>query len=150
MSPSGSQPQSLSPSPAKSVSTDRTLIVGKGLVVTGEIKDCDCLAVEGKVSAEISCKELEIAPGGLFTGTATVINAEVTGRFEGNLKVAERLVVRATGSVSGEVRYQQIEIECGGQISGHVQSGGAEPMKAMVRGHPPQRLNATTNTPPST
>jgi cytoskeletal protein CcmA (bactofilin family) len=137
MSAFGSQPQSLSPTPAKTNATDRTLIVGKGLVVRGEIKDCDCLAVEGEVSADISCKELKIAPGGLFTGTAVVINAEVTGRFEGDLKVTERLVVPATGSVSGDVRYQQIEIERGGQISGHVQSDGAEPMKAMVRAHRP-------------
>jgi cytoskeletal protein CcmA (bactofilin family) len=135
MSLLGSQPQSLSPTPAKAISTDRTLIVGKGLVVTGEIKDCDCLAVEGKVSAEISCKELKIAPGGLFTGTAAVINAEVIGRFEGELKVTERLVVRATGSVSGELRYQQIEIERGGQISGRIEAGDVTaPMKTTVRG----------------
>jgi cytoskeletal protein CcmA (bactofilin family) len=135
MSRLGSQPQSLPATPAKAISTDRTLIVGKGLVVTGEIKDCDCLAVEGEVSAEISCKELRIAPGGLFTGTAAVINAEVIGRFEGELKVTERLVVRATGSVSGEVRYQQIEIERGGQISGRIQAGNVtEPISTTVRG----------------
>jgi cytoskeletal protein CcmA (bactofilin family) len=106
MSLLGSQPQSLTPTPVRAVSTDRTLVVGKGLVLTGEIKECDCLAVEGKVSAEISCKELKIAPEGLFTGTAAVINAEVIGRFEGELKVTERLVVSATGRVSGQVRYQ--------------------------------------------
>jgi cytoskeletal protein CcmA (bactofilin family) len=134
MSRLGSLTQSLPATPAKAISTDRTLIVGKGLVVTGEIKDCDCLAVEGEVSAEISCKELKIAPGGLFTGTAAVINAEVIGRFEGELTVTERLVVRATGSVSGEVRYQQIEIERGGQISGRIQAGNVtEPIKTTVR-----------------
>jgi cytoskeletal protein CcmA (bactofilin family) len=138
MSVFGSQPQSLPPTSAKIVSTDRTLIVGKGLVVSGEIKECDCLAVEGEVSAEISCKELKIAPGGLFTGTATVINAEVFGRFKGDLKVTERLVVRATGSVSGEVRYQQIEIERGGQMSGRIEAGGVtEPMKTTPRAQRP-------------
>jgi cytoskeletal protein CcmA (bactofilin family) len=135
MSLFGSQPQSASPTLAKIASTDRTLIVGKGLVVNGEIKDCDCLVVEGEVSAEVSCKELKIAPGGLFAGTAAVINAEVIGRFEGELKVTERLVVRATGCVSGEVRYQQIEIERGGQISGRIDAGGvAAPMKTMPQG----------------
>ncbi|HEV2550713.1 MAG TPA: polymer-forming cytoskeletal protein [Stellaceae bacterium] len=123
MSLLGSQPRSLPPTSAKPVSTNRTLIVGKGLTVAGEIKDCDCLVVEGEVSAEVSCKELTIAPGGLFAGTARVMNAEVIGRFEGDLKVTERLVVRATGSVSGEVRYQLIEIERGGRISGRIDSG---------------------------
>ena len=135
MSLLGSQSQSLSPSPVKPISTDRTLIVGKGLVVTGEIKDCDCLVVEGEVSAEISCKELKIAAGGLFAGTAAVNNAEVIGRFEGELKVTERLVVRASGSVSGELRYQQIEIERGGQISGRIEAGDVIGlMKTMAPG----------------
>jgi cytoskeletal protein CcmA (bactofilin family) len=122
------------------VSTDRTLIVGKGMVVSGEIKDCDCLIVEGQVDAGVSCKELKIARGGLFTGTAVVINAEVIGRFDGALKVTQRLAVRESGRVSGEVRYQQIEIECGGQISGQIEAGLAkEPVKARARG---QRLGA--------
>jgi cytoskeletal protein CcmA (bactofilin family) len=74
----------------------------------------------------------------LFTGTATVINAEVFGRFKGDLKVTERLVVRATGSVSGEVRYQQIEIERGGQMSGRIEAGGVtEPMKTTPRAQRP-------------
>jgi cytoskeletal protein CcmA (bactofilin family) len=132
MSRFSSQPQSLPPTSAKSVSTNRTLIVGKGLTVAGEIKDCDSLVVEGEVSAEVSCKELTIAPGGLFAGTARVMNAEVIGRFEGDLKVTERLVVRATGSVSGDVRYQLIEIERGGQISGRIDAGAVtEATKTM-------------------
>jgi cytoskeletal protein CcmA (bactofilin family) len=122
------------------VSTDRTLIVGKGMVVAGEINDCDCLIVEGEVDAEVSCKELKIALGGLFTGKANVINAEVIGRFDGALKVTQRLAVRESGRVSGEVRYQQVEIERGGQISGHIEAGFAnEPVKARARG---QRLSA--------
>jgi len=133
----GSQRQSLPPAPAKIVSTDRALIIGKGIVVAGEIKDCDRLVVEGRVEAEVRCKELKVAPGGLFAGTATVINAEVIGRFEGELKVAERLLVRATGSVSGKVRYQEIEIERGGQISGQLAGSASEPVKTM-----PQRLSA--------
>src|SRR5215469_5983649 len=134
MSMFGSQPQSLPPKPAKSVSTNRTLIVGKGLTVAGEIKDCDCLVVEGEVSAEVSCKELTIAPGGLFNGTARVMNAEVIGRFEGDLQVTERLVVRATGAVSGEVRYQLIEIERGGQISGRIDAGNVADSKTTAAG----------------
>ena len=137
----GSQPKSLPPTPTPTQSTDRTLIVGKGIVLAGEIKDCDCLVVEGKVDAEVTCKDLKIAPGGLFTGTATVINAEVIGRFEGELKITERLVVRATGSVSGEVRYREIEIERGGQISGRIDAGIlVEPMKTTIRDQ--QRLSA--------
>jgi cytoskeletal protein CcmA (bactofilin family) len=36
--------------------------------------------------------------------------------------VRRRLLIRATGRVAGTVRYGQIEIERGGQISGDVQA----------------------------
>jgi cytoskeletal protein CcmA (bactofilin family) len=101
------------------------LVVGKGIVVSGEIKSCDCLVVEGKVQADVSCKELRIAVGGLFTGTAAVENAEIIGRFEGELKVTERLLIRSSGKVSAKLRYRQIEIEPGGQISGDIAAIGA-------------------------
>ena len=46
----------------------------------------------------------------------------IRGRFDGVLNVRRRLLIRASGRVTGTVRYGQIEIECGGQISGDVQS----------------------------
>ena len=49
-------------------------------------------------------------------------DAEVRGRFEGTLNVRRRLLIRASGKVTGTVRYGQIEIECGGQISGDIQA----------------------------
>jgi cytoskeletal protein CcmA (bactofilin family) len=75
----------------------------------------------------------------LFKGSASIEDAEVRGRFEGNLVVRKRLLIKATGRVSGTIRYGQIEIECGGQISGDIQaqpageSGEAMPDVTPVR-----------------
>ena len=120
--------------PPKPQSTDRMLVVGAGIVVSGEIKSCDCLVVEGKVEANVACKELRIAHGGLFSGTAAVQNAEVIGRFEGDRTVSDRLEIRASGNVSAKVRYQQLEIERGGQLAGAIEAGTAsEPARTTAR-----------------
>jgi cytoskeletal protein CcmA (bactofilin family) len=101
----------------------RKLVVGRGIVFSGEITHCDCLVVEGTVKANIAgCHDIHIADGGLFTGSAAVDVAEIRGRFEGTLNVNERLLIRAGGKVAAEVRYHEIEIERGGQISGQIQS----------------------------
>lgn len=100
----------------------RKLVVGREIVFTGEIKSCDCLVVEGTVKANVAaCKDLQIAEGGLFTGSASVEVAEIRGRFEGELNVSERLSVCRGGKISAKVRYHQVEVECGGEISGDVQ-----------------------------
>ena len=70
-----------------------------------------------------NCHDVELAESGLFKGSATIDEIEVRGRFEGNLVVRKRLFIRATGRVSGTIRYGQLEIERGGQISGDIQSG---------------------------
>ena len=100
----------------------RMLIVGRDIVITGEIQSCDCLVVEGTVKANVTCNELRIAKGGLFLGSASVANADVVGRFEGELQISERLLLRASGKIAAKLRYRQIEIELGGQISGDIRA----------------------------
>ena len=106
----------------------RRLTVGRDISLTGEITACERLVVEGSVEANLTnCREIEIAETGLLKGTAGIEDAEIRGRFEGNLTVRKRLLIRATGKVIGTVRYGQLEIECGGQISGDIQAqAGAE------------------------
>jgi cytoskeletal protein CcmA (bactofilin family) len=104
----------------------RTLVVGREIVLSGEISACDRLVVEGTVKANIKdCRDIAISEGGLFTGSASVESAEIRGRFEGELTVSGRLLIRAPGQVSAAVRYGEIEIERGGRLSGHVDATDA-------------------------
>jgi cytoskeletal protein CcmA (bactofilin family) len=115
--------QRLVPGEAPSTaSAARMLIVGRDIVITGEIQSCDCLVVEGTVKANVTCNELRIAEGGLFQGEASVANADVVGRFEGELQISERLLLRSSGTIAARLRYRQIEIERGGRISGDIQA----------------------------
>jgi cytoskeletal protein CcmA (bactofilin family) len=101
----------------------RKLIVGRDITLSGEITSCEKLVVEGSVEANLSnSREIDISETGLFKGSAAIEEAEIRGRFEGNLTVKKRLLIRASGRVSGTIRYGQIEIECGGRISGDVQA----------------------------
>ncbi|HEX7970464.1 MAG TPA: polymer-forming cytoskeletal protein [Stellaceae bacterium] len=119
----------------------RKLVVGRGIVFSGEIKSCDCLVVEGTVKANIAgCRDIYIAEGGLFNGSASVENAEIRGRLEGELNVSARLLLHASGKVAAEVTYNQIEIERGGEISGKVQAQGmAQPAQPAQVAAMPRR-----------
>jgi len=98
-----------------------TLVVGPQIVLSGEVKSCNRLVVEGTIKANIKeCRDIAIAEGGLFRGSAAVQSAEISGCFEGELKVSGRLLIRTPGLVSGTVQYREIEIERGGRITGNV------------------------------
>ena len=100
----------------------RKLIVGREIVLSGQITSCERLIVEGRVEASLSeSRFVEIAESGVFKGMAEIENAEIAGTFEGTLTVRQKLWIRASGKVSGTVRYGRIEIEEGGQLAGEVQ-----------------------------
>ncbi len=111
------------PAPSSGVTAEgKRLIVGQGISLSGEITACDRLVVEGSVQVTLNqTRAIEIAETGRFTnGKAEVEEAEISGVYEGDLTVRNRLLIRSTGRVTGNVRYGEIEIERGGRISGNV------------------------------
>ena len=104
------------------------LIVGPDIKLKGaEITDCDTLVVEGRVEAAMESRVLQIAEIGVFDGKAAVETAEIRGRFDGELTVRKQLVIRATGHVSGKIRYGKLSIEEGGELSGDIGAIGSAP-----------------------
>ncbi len=101
----------------------RRLIVGRDIQLNGEITSCDKLIVEGHVEVSLpGARVLEISPSGYFKGSAEVDEADISGRYEGDLTARERLIVRSSGRIHGKVRYGRIVIESGGEIAGDVQT----------------------------
>jgi cytoskeletal protein CcmA (bactofilin family) len=110
----------IAPSPFDSGESKR-LTVGKGITLSGEIRACDLLIVEGQVEATLSeSRAVEISSSGVFKGVADIESAEVSGLLEGELVVRGTLVIHATGRVLGKISYGQIEIARGGIISGQI------------------------------
>jgi cytoskeletal protein CcmA (bactofilin family) len=101
----------------------RTLIVGREISFSGDVASCDRLVVEGSIEANLkNCQNMMIAETGIFRGDGSTENADVHGRVEGDLVVHKRLLIRASGHVSGTITYGEIEIEAGGRISGAIQA----------------------------
>ena len=108
------------------------LTVGPNIKLKGvEITDCDTLVVEGSVEATMDSRVIQISERGSFKGSAEIDIAEIRGEFDGTLTARQKLVIYATGKVTGRVRYGKIVIEEGGQLSGEVEVGtsgtGARP-----------------------
>jgi cytoskeletal protein CcmA (bactofilin family) len=102
--------------------TGRKLVVGREISLSGEIKACETLIVEGQVEADLQdCKTLKISETGLYKGNAQVEAAEIRGRFEGDLTVTAQLNLRAGGRVVGSLRYADLQVERGGKIVGTIE-----------------------------
>ena len=108
--------------PAREPAERRTLVVGRGISVQGTVQDAERLVVEGTVEASmIHATELAISPGGVFKGEVEVEDAEIAGTIDGTLTARGSLIVRATGKVMGTARCRRLQVEDGGQITGHME-----------------------------
>ena len=123
--PSTYAPETPASKPAASSQTNEggsKLTVGPNIKLKGvEITDCDTLVVEGLVEATMDSRVIQIAEQGAFKGSAEIDIAEIHGVFDGNLTVRQKLVIYASGKVTGKIRYGKVVIEEGGQLSGDIE-----------------------------
>ena len=116
------------PAPSEPIASPRVeerreakLVVGPDIKMkNAEISDCDTLVVEGRLEATLDSRVLEIAENGVFQGTIAVDQAEIHGRFEGELTVRKQLVLQKTAKVTGKIRYAKIKIEEGAELAGEI------------------------------
>ncbi len=108
--------------------SDRTLTIGRGINMSGEIDSCDHLMVEGTVEAALKgAKLLEIAESGTFYGTVEIEEATIAGRFEGDITVNGRLTLKSSGVITGSIAYRELEVEAGAVLDGRM-----TPLKGQV------------------
>jgi len=97
------------------------LIVGPNIKLKGvEIDDCDTLVVEGRVEATMVSRAIQIAENGAFIGKVDVDVAEIRGDFKGEMTARKKLVIHASGRVSGKIRYGKMLVQEGGEIGGDI------------------------------
>ena len=110
------------------------LIVGPNIKLKGvEIDDCDTLVVEGRVEATMVSRAIQIAEHGAFSGNVDVEVAEIRGVFQGEMTARRKLVIHASGRVSGKIRYGKMLVQEGGEMSGDIgaipAAGELQPVK---------------------
>jgi cytoskeletal protein CcmA (bactofilin family) len=97
------------------------LIVGPNIKLRGvEIDDCDTLVVEGRVEATMVSRAIQIAEHGAFSGKVDVDVAEIRGQFQGEMTARTKLVIHASGRVSGKIRYGKMLVQEGGEMNGDI------------------------------
>lgn len=94
--------------------------VPEGVSVNVEISSCRIVNVMGE--ARIILPNADFLHVGrhakCLASNASVQEAHVEGVYEGRLQVSGKLVVRKGARLSGEIFYQEIEVENGGLITG--------------------------------
>lgn len=90
-----------------------------GTCVKGNILTETDFRLDGNVEGDIHCKgKLVIGPRGIVQGNIICNNAEIHGAATGTIQISNKLVLKATARVQGDVTAQILEIEPNAQFNG--------------------------------
>ena len=96
--------------------------IGKSIVITGQLSGSEDLTIEGHVDGKIELRNhvLTIGSNGRITAQVTAKLIIVLGRVTGNLIATEKVDIRETGSVEGDIVAPRVAIADGSHFRGSI------------------------------
>jgi cytoskeletal protein CcmA (bactofilin family) len=102
-------------------------VLATGTTLTGKIETESDFRLDGRIEGEIICKgKIVIGPKGSVKGNITTVNAEIFGNVDGSIRVRERLVLKVSADIKGDIFIQTLEIEPGAKLNGSCTMSGKE------------------------
>lgn len=121
--------------------------IGKSVVVKGELSGSEDLVIDGEVEGSISLRgqSLTVGPNGRVRANIEARNVILHGRVDGDVHATERVELRKTASLSGDISTARISIEDGAFFKGTIDIQKPEPAPRIEA--KPQAVAAAVATP---
>jgi cytoskeletal protein CcmA (bactofilin family) len=119
--------------------------IGKSVVVRGELSGSEDLYVDGEVDGSISLRgqSLTIGPNGRVRANLEARNVIVHGRVDGNVNASDRVDLRKSASLIGDISTARVAIEDGAYFKGTIDIQKPEPTSRVE----PKSQSVPTSTP---
>jgi cytoskeletal protein CcmA (bactofilin family) len=120
--------------------------IGKSVVVRGELSGSEDLFVDGEVegSIELRGNSLTIGPNGRVKANVNARDIVVQGKVDGNLRATDRVDLKKSAVVTGDIITQRIAVEDGAFFKGSVD---IQRQEAKPEQKPVAAAAAATSTP---
>ena len=106
--------------------------IGKSVVIKGNITCAQDLTIEGQVEGTIELSDHSLIIGAGASVTADLVGKSITisGRVSGNVTATDKVDLRATGTVTGNISAPRLVMAEGAFVMGRVDAGRAGPSAA--------------------
>ncbi len=96
--------------------------IGKSVVIKGELSGSEDLTIEGQVEGEIQLKQhvLTVGPHGRIRAQIFAKVVVVLGEVVGNIKASDKVAIRDTGAVEGDIVAPKVAIAEGARFRGKI------------------------------
>jgi cytoskeletal protein CcmA (bactofilin family) len=120
--------------------------IGKSVVVKGELSGSEDLVVDGEVEGSIALRgqSLTIGANGRVRANIEARNVILHGRVDGDIHASDRVELRKSASLSGDITTARISIEDGAFFKGTIDIQKPEPA-AKIEPRPQVPASATVS-----
>jgi cytoskeletal protein CcmA (bactofilin family) len=129
--PAAPAPPPRPPEPVRSEPSHSSEVatIGKSVVVKGELSGSEDLIVDGQVEGSITLRgqSLTVGPNGRVRANIEARNVIIHGRVDGNIHASDRVDLRKSATLSGDIATARISIEDGAFFKGGIDIQKAEP-----------------------
>ena len=100
--------------------------IGKSVMIKGELSGSEDLYIDGQVEGSIALKNnsLTVGPNGQIKASVESKIIVVQGKLDGNVTATDRVELRKSAVVTGDITTQRISIEEGAYLKGKVDISG--------------------------
>ena len=112
------------------------ILIGKSVVIKGELSCGEDLYIDGQVEGSIDPKGncLTIGPNGRVKANVTACTVVVQGKLEGNIQASDRVDLKRSAVVMADIATQHISIDEGAYFKGSLNIQKEAPTKDVLRG----------------
>lgn len=102
-----------------------TAWIGKAVRVEGKVVSTEDLTIDGEVegSIELGDHSLTIGPDATIKANLLAKSVTISGAVIGNVMAVERVDLRATGSIAGDITAPKFAMADGATVTGKVDAG---------------------------
>ncbi len=101
-------------------------VIGKNTKITGDIISEGDFRIDGTLEGNIETKgRIIIGETGLIKGKADCTNADIEGKFSGDLQVSNTLTVKTSANITGDVVIGKLSVEPGATFNATCSMKGA-------------------------
>jgi cytoskeletal protein CcmA (bactofilin family) len=96
--------------------------IGKSVVIKGELSGSEDLYLDGEVEGtiELNRHSLSVGPNGRIRAHVNAREVIIHGKVDGNIKAADRVELKRTAVLVGDIQTQRITIEDGAYFKGSI------------------------------
>lgn len=105
--------------------TKLSSLIADNLQIVGDVHFTGGVRIDGRVEGNIYGRPEEkslivLSAKGSIVGNARVYDAVINGTVAGDIEVAHFLELQSSAKISGNVRYRQLQMECGAVVDGNL------------------------------